>query len=487
MRGTRSVSQKQRAAEAARRSYRNNRSKVARQRILNAVARNRCVQERTLRDVENFYKWSEEEKRMLEKCLQNRRERYLIAPNQIRKVRDHRYMTPYPPAEGREENAIEEPPSPISLEGRRVVAITKYNKDGTVDKRSGVQHGRVTLNRDPNAKYKYKIVYDNPKEEPEEWDGVEDHEIQLEEVDDTIRYSLSDAKTWFASRTNADASRIGYLGNVKRLASWFDEKDLFNIVSMDSEGLQASLERNKRWSTDTITKYLQTLLILCGDPKLRRHLDESTPKELERVYRIWKNKSDAELAKRPKHTDVEIYHTLVPSYRKHPKGSLESALGALLSIGIVDRKGVLQMIPRIDNVYREMRVARSSEEVGPNGNWYVFKTGRLVVRKYKTDKKKIVYDFVLPKEAAQAVDRYIQKDKPTNYLFENSVGNPLQPNDLSNYSAEIFGFDLKTQKYRSLIYNYFERVEKADPEVLARAMGHGVTTGQTKYADREGR
>lgn len=491
---------RKKAATASRKSYRNNRAKVGRQRILNKIARDGCVQPKTLEDPKGVYNWTPPEKTMMERCLQNRRDRYLIDPSKIFGIRDKRYTTPYPPISESEDNSVldthtlQDSPMPIeempSLEGRRVIAITQYNKDGTVDKRTGVHAGRVVLNTDPNAKYTYKIVYDNPKVGSEEWDGEEDDEIKLEPLNPNAVYSISDANSWLASRKNAAASKIGYMGAAKRLALWLKEEDFQKILTMDIKTLERSIKSNPSWKEPgTVTNYIQTLMIISEDPKLSGHIQKDTAKELEMLYREWKNKSDAELVKRPRKTDLTLYETLEPSFRKQSNGTLESALGGLLSMGIFDKKKRLVMIPRIDNVYREMRFAKSSAQLERNKkcNWYVMNTGRLVVGEFKTNNSKPAYDYVLLPEVKRVVNAYLKKREPTTYLFENSVGNMLGPNELSNYSASIFGSNLKTQKYRTLIYNYFEKVIKMDPESLSKAMGHAVTTGQTKYADREGR
>lgn len=487
---------RRKAATASRKSYRNNRAKVGRQRILNKIARDGCVQPKTLEDPKGVYEWTPPEKAMMERCLQNRRERYLVDPSKIVGIRDKRYTTPYPPI--REENVVLDTPtlqdSPMeempSLEGRRVIAITQYNKDGTVDKRTGVHAGRVVLNTDSNAKYKYKIVYDNPKVESEEWDGEEDDEIKLEPLNPNAVYSISDANSWLASRKNAAASKIGYMGAAKRLVLWLKEEDFQKILSMDLRKLERSIKSNPRWKEPgTVTNYIQTLMIISGDPKLSGHIQKDRIKELEMLYREWKNKSDAELVKRPRKTNLTLYETLEPSFRNQPIGTLESALGALLSLGIYDKHMNLTMIPRIDNVYRGMRFAKSPAQIDRNKkcNWYVISTGRLVVGEFKTSNSKPEYDYVLLPEVKRAVNAYLKKRVPTTYLFENSMGNMLGPNELSDYSASVFGSNLKTQRYRTLIYNYFEKVVKMDPESLSKAMGHAVTTGQTKYADREGR
>lgn len=487
---------RKKAATASRKSYRNNRAKVGRQRILNKIARDGCVHQKTLDDPNGVYEWTRSEKAMMERCLKNRRERYSIDPDKIVGIRDRRYVAPYPPIREdlpvvntppRQDSPMEEIPS---LEGRRVIAITQYNKDGTVDKRTGVHTGRVVLNTDSNAKYKYKIVYDNPKVETEEWDGEEDDEIKLEPLNPNAVYSISEVNTWLASRKNAAASKIGYMGAAKRLALWLKEEDFQKILNMDIKTLERSIKSNPRWKEPgTVTSYIQTLMIISGDPKLSGHIQKDRTRELEMLYREWKNKSDAELVKRPRKTNLTLYETLEPSFRNQSIGTLESALGALLSLGIYDKNRKLTMIPRIDNVYRGMRFAKSSAQIDRKKkcNWYVIGTGRLVVGEFKTNNSKPEYDYVLLPEVKKVVNAYLKKREPSTYLFENSVGNMLGPNELSDYSASIFGSNLKTQKYRTLIYNYFEKVIKMDPESLSKAMGHAVTTGQTKYADRDGR
>jgi hypothetical protein len=487
---------RKKAATASRKSYRNNRAKVGRQRILNKIARDGCVHQKTLDDPNGVYEWTRSEKAMMERCLKNRRERYSIDPDKIVGIRDRRYVAPYPPIREdlpvvntppRQDSPMEEIPS---LEGRRVIAITQYNKDGTVDKRTGVHTGRVVLNTDSNAKYKYKIVYDNPKVETEEWDGEEDDEIKLEPLNPNAVYSISEVNSWLASRKNAAASKIGYMGAAKRLALWLKEEDFQKILNMDIKTLERSIKSNPRWKEPgTVTSYIQTLMIISGDPKLSGHIQKDRTRELEMLYREWKNKSDAELVKRPRKTNLTLYETLEPSFRNQSIGTLESALGALLSLGIYDKNRKLTMIPRIDNVYRGMRFAKSSAGIDRKKkcNWYVIGTGRLVVGEFKTNNSKPEYDYVLLPEVKKVVNAYLKKREPSTYLFENSVGNMLGPNELSDYSASIFGSNLKTQKYRTLIYNYFEKVIKMDPESLSKAMGHAVTTGQTKYADRDGR
>ena len=57
---------------------------------------------------------------------------------------------------------------------------------------------------------------------------------------------------------------------------------------------------------------------------------------------------------------------------------------------------------------------------------------------------------------------------------------------LSDMSAKIFGHDLKTRKYRKLVYNYHEQVAKVDKTTLAKAMGNSVTTSDASYRDRDG-
>ena len=88
---TQTDSQKRSSAAArSRKSYNNNRIKVYRRRILNGIAKGHCVLEKTLNDQK--YQWSDAERAMLRRCIDIRRERYVIAPENINFIRDKRYM-----------------------------------------------------------------------------------------------------------------------------------------------------------------------------------------------------------------------------------------------------------------------------------------------------------------------------------------------------------------------------------------------------------
>lgn len=78
------------AAERSQRSYNNNKIKVARRRILNAIAKGRCVLRKTMHDPK--YGWTAPERAMLQRCLDLRRSRYAIAPERITSIRDKRYQ-----------------------------------------------------------------------------------------------------------------------------------------------------------------------------------------------------------------------------------------------------------------------------------------------------------------------------------------------------------------------------------------------------------
>ena len=81
-------------AQRSKESYDRNKIKVARQRILNAIDKGKCVWKKTLYDPK--YNWTNPEKAMMIKCLNNRRNRYLINPQKITFIKDKRYKNIYP-------------------------------------------------------------------------------------------------------------------------------------------------------------------------------------------------------------------------------------------------------------------------------------------------------------------------------------------------------------------------------------------------------
>ena len=75
----------------SRKSYHSNKARVARRRILLAIASGKCVLEKTLMDENNFYKWTPAEEKVLQSCIDKRRNSYLTLP-QAEQIADKRYL-----------------------------------------------------------------------------------------------------------------------------------------------------------------------------------------------------------------------------------------------------------------------------------------------------------------------------------------------------------------------------------------------------------
>ena len=81
-------------AQRSKESYHRNKIKVAKQRILNAIDKGKCVHKKTLYNPK--YNWNSAEQAMMRKCLENRKNRYLINPTDITFIRDKRFRKLYP-------------------------------------------------------------------------------------------------------------------------------------------------------------------------------------------------------------------------------------------------------------------------------------------------------------------------------------------------------------------------------------------------------
>ena len=79
---------------SSKKSYDANKIKAARKRIMLHIDDGKCVQEKTLNNPK--YKWTEQEKDMMRKCLQLRRENYYINPDKIKVIVDDRFRKSYP-------------------------------------------------------------------------------------------------------------------------------------------------------------------------------------------------------------------------------------------------------------------------------------------------------------------------------------------------------------------------------------------------------
>jgi hypothetical protein len=88
------VNTKKSNAQRSKESYHRNKIKVAKQRILNAIDKGKCVHKKTLYNPK--YNWNSAEQAMMRKCLENRKNRYLINPKDITFIRDKRFRKLYP-------------------------------------------------------------------------------------------------------------------------------------------------------------------------------------------------------------------------------------------------------------------------------------------------------------------------------------------------------------------------------------------------------
>ena len=77
--------------DIAKESYHRNKARVARRRILLAIASGKCVLEKTLIDRDGFYNWSPGEKKVLQTCIDKRRDSYLTL-HQVEQIADKRYI-----------------------------------------------------------------------------------------------------------------------------------------------------------------------------------------------------------------------------------------------------------------------------------------------------------------------------------------------------------------------------------------------------------
>jgi hypothetical protein len=526
------TTKKRKAALASKRSYQRNKTKVARQRILNRVARSRCVHQRTLDDPDDKYQWNDKEREMLMACLQKRRDRYVTSSNDYMRVKDRRYIDPYPPRGSPTiSSEKQDDTSELPLIGKRIKAVVKTTRRGEVDKRGGTQYGTVFRNDDPATKgnYPYTIVYDDwvpipnwkqimngelPRGKrrekllgtpPEEWDGEEgggddDENYPIVVVGDKASYSIRDAADWFMFRKGSSLStQREQINTLSRLMEHLNlGDDVLALMRMEPETVHKKISANPKWNSDTSAlKYMTVLQVLCGDivqVNHKLHEFEVTKTHCQRVrakVNALIQRIDNTRQKTAKSTDVEKYALLEKTYNAQKKGTVERVLAGLLSVGIFDRKGHLTMIPRIDNYFDEVQIAKRALQIDKDkeyGNWYMPTTGRLVIREFKTDKQ-YNYDYTIPKGLTQDINEYIRKRGLTTWLFPNTVGNPRR--DLSALAAKIFPFfgdERKgiTQRYRSLVHNYQLRHGVKDEEIIGKAMGHGVNTGAIVYSDRIG-
>lgn len=350
--------------------------------------------------------------------------------------------------------------------------------------------GRVTKSKGASGP-RYVIVMDHPDLKDVPWDGVSNDEITLSPQYENM-YHLGDAKSWIASRNSERSTKLDYLGQLRTLTKYVGDDNVGRIMNLPVEELKRIIQGNPKWkSENTHRKYWQLLAVLCSrgeNERMNPYVSASKCDDIRNSYDEVGESSRVTTLSRTQVTNTSLFLEIKNAVRSQPVGSMESTLGTLLTAGIYDSRGTLRMIPRIDDVFGDMQVSREEQTAEKGtGNWYVRSNGRLIVREFKTKRGgRVFYDYKTSASVRRAVNVYLdRRAHSSRYLFEGPNGASMD-GKLSTIAAKLFGHDLKTRKYRKLVYNYHEQVLGVDKALLAKAMGNSVTTSDASYRDRDG-
>jgi hypothetical protein len=516
----------------SRNSYNNNKIRVYRRRILKAIENGRCVLQKTLYDEK--YKWTFEEMKMLKKCLDLRRERYLIEPDNINFIRDRRFPKLFPKdnykeyhkKEMEELNVLEdklnkiksllekvEHPNVKSIFTKEIKLIEdkiEVNPIRTVSKTVTIpnsQNNNVTPNSNsPNSvNTSINLLHDNVDEIITEYQVVEVHKYLIE-VDRMY------------VRKNDESKRAGF-EETKRII-----RNLF-----------AKLEAHKYSTSNLLNLYLY--------PNKYKNMTKNNKKFLGIIYRLYKlsinedkflepgqpiSQSIRNISKHKAVKNINIFndqHNILvfkakqaelyrqknaPYYnlldiQRIPLSIKPKQEGGLLTLQQLKDK-ILMTIYAFENVVRDdlglLEIIMDEKDIPDRADRtnFILNKGnyfKIYLNNFKNVASKSDYKFNLSLETSALIFEYIQRmnaflsnshtKTPSKYpigklkyLFTKDVGEVYQNGKLSKYIISMFSRyssakNLGINELRHSVATHFrDKLNEAQKTVLARKMQHSL-------------
>ena len=388
-------------------------------------------------------------------------------------------------------------------------------KQETVDKYDWSAEQLTTINR-YNTLYRTErtfarpiinlpepMVYPRPQNPTEQYP-------EPEEITDRT-YTQEMAETFFNNRTlnNGDKPKAsttkGILEKIPILLKLFgvQSSDLMEIYDkLTVPQITAKIESNSSvWkTTSTLKSYAGFGGLLAYDPIFRRIIGEQKTKELQAVYRKYRDEAKIETKSKKANVDFdyrEMYWTMFDNADNWKKGTQAHAIAMLYTYGMYakdmenarernDDGNKLVICPR--NYFHSVRIVKKeSEMVNPKGNYYHPAKGRMVINAFKTSKF-FSFDYILPKKAREGVNAYVLQNNNT-WLIEKVQGGKY--GDLNDFEGDdsrgglaarvksVMGFNIITM--RPCVENYEVHALKEDRNEVANALAHSLITQEEQY------
>lgn len=263
-----------------------------------------------------------------------------------------------------------------------------------------------------------------------------------------------------------------YLNNIPKIIGCPNkDTDNFMCVYKDLSKTVKSLSGHYETPMDQ-TNFL--LKLINNSKEIRENVSEKdyiwldkTTKDLQRkknATTIEKNKTKGE------NTDWELEYENMVNFE--PKTEDMKVFQQFLLNVSYDDKNKLSMIPR--NYFigeKQVKIITSVREANDKDNFYVPRTGFLIINNYKTGESYFPYKYKLNTKLKKLLNDSIKKGK-WNILF------PKLGNDFPN------AVGVSVHQYRRIIKAYAQRKMPKSAQTdytISVAMGHNTTTGQNVY------
>ena len=262
-------------------------------------------------------------------------------------------------------------------------------------------------------------------------------------------------------------SRINVL--IKLLCKKQD--DFMCIYKKESFGLIKKKYKNP-------DQYFNFMLYMIDNvPEIKKRVDANIVKELRKAATETKTISDANTIRtniaRQKNTDYDDEYEKLVSKDTSKLNDMEKLIRQFYIYGIYGNQKTkpLRMIPR--NYLFEAKIIKTQRENDKVGNFYIEKTGTLLINDFKTKTRYEPITYNIATVVKQQISKSLKKH-PRDYLFGD-----YERNDFNKILSKSLGTGI--DHYRRIMRAHHLKDGKYSLEEIATAMKNSPTSGVISY------
>lgn len=235
------------------------------------------------------------------------------------------------------------------------------------------------------------------------------------------------------------------------------------------------------------TSYFAFILYMFGkSEKLNNCAPKNTFDKIQKEFNEFKTKQTVKsLNDRREDVNYEtVYKTIFDVEKKLSKStdtyaSMKHVIALMYTHALYDKHDIIHINPR-NYFINVLLVDNDNDMIDEDTNYYNFKTGRLLLNKYKTSGIYEAYDVILNDYSRKVITDSLSRI-PRKFLIERiAEGGLYVDNTLSNTIKVLFnGYTIND--IRKSIESYEVNVKKTDRIHLAKVSRHTVLTQEVSY------